>query len=334
MYCPRFDHFRRIMPNGKISLCGHMVGQPEYNSLSELETSIWLSKLKDNNDWSNECKRCQQEEALGQKSIRQHAIERDKLLKFYDKDYLIVGGVLDNICNSACQFCSEELSTKIGSLKFGKNYKLINNIEKFYSLPQERILELDINGGEPSNSPNYQAVLENLPPNLQILRINTNASKVIDNLKYILDKKIKVYITISLDGTKNIFEYARFPLKWDNFINVIDKYIELRNNYNFLSLNFWTTLSAYTINDLPNIEVFAKSKKIDLSWGFLQNPNPLNIVYTNFLTSAAKEKIKFTNTNLYNLIASKEDNSEHLLEYIKSQDKIRGTNYEDCYNWT
>ena len=311
-----------------------MINPQRFSSLEELEKSSWLTNVKNNETWPEECIRCQQEEDLGKISIRQHSIDRDKILSKYRNDYLIIGGVLDNICNSACQFCNENLSTKIGNLKFGKNYKLINNIEIFKLLPHERILELDINGGEPSNSPNYQEVINNLPINLKILRINTNASKYIESIDKILEQKIKVFITISLDGTDKIFEYARYPLKWDNFVSVVDKYLKLRDKNNFLSLNFWTTLSAYTINDFMNIENFAKQKKIDLSWGILQTPEPLNIAYKNFLTTNSKEIFKNVNENLYNLIASKQDNTDLLLNYIKVQDKIRGTNYENCYNWS
>lgn len=322
------------MSDGTVGLCGHMIGSPKFNSLQELEKSSWLNELKNKIFWSPECIRCQQEENLGKKSIRQHSIERHKILSSYNSEYLIIGGVLDNICNSACQFCDENLSTKIGNLKYGKNYKLINNYDKFIELPQDRIIELDINGGEPSNSPNYQLVLDNLPPNLKILRINTNASKYITNLDSILKRKIKVFITISLDGVGKIFEYTRHPLKWDNFVNIVDKYSSLSIENKFLSLNFWTTVSVYTIGDLPNIINFAKEKQIELSYGFLHEPDPLNIIYKNPITMSAKNLFTNKDENLFHLIGSSQNNSDKLLNYMKIQDKIRGTNYEDCYNWS
>jgi organic radical activating enzyme len=333
MHCPRINHFRRIMPNGTIGLCGHMINSQSFNTLYDLENSNWLHNLKNNNSWSPECIRCQQEEKLNKKSIRQHSLDRHKILSQYNSEYLIIGGVLDNICNSACQFCNENLSTKIGNLKFGKNYKIINNFNKFKELPQDRIIELDINGGEPSNSPNYQIILDNLPPNLKILRINTNASKYITNIDHILKKKIKVFITISLDGIEKIFEYARFPLKWNNFVNVVNQYNELSKKNNLLKLNFWSTLSVYTIGDLQNIINFSKQNQINLSYGILHEPDSLNIIYKNPITMAAKKILKNLDQDLYNMVASSEDNSQKLLNYILYQDKIRGTNYEDCYNW-
>ena len=39
---------------------------------------------------------------------------------------------------------------------------------------RNRIVELDVNGGEPTASKNYKKLLSNLPSNIRIVRINTN----------------------------------------------------------------------------------------------------------------------------------------------------------------
>jgi molybdenum cofactor biosynthesis enzyme MoaA len=321
------------MEDGSIGICGHMIDPQSFPSFQLLQDSTYLRNLQSKDLFPPECARCKQEEDLGYKSIRQHAIEKHKFLSKMDNEYLIVGGILDNICNSACQFCSENLSTKIGNLKHGKNYFTINNYEKFFEFPQDKIVELDINGGEPSNSRNYKKLLENLPPNLKILRINTNCSKFIENIDKILKNKIKVIVTISLDGTERIYEYARYPLKWNTFNKVLKQYIDLRKNNSLLELNFWSTLSAYTIGDLDKMKSFAKDKDVKISFGILHEPEELNIKYLNPLTLSAKSKISQSD-NLFDLIASDYDNSKELYAYITEQDKIRRTNYENCYNWT
>jgi sulfatase maturation enzyme AslB (radical SAM superfamily) len=248
-------------------------------------------------------------------------------LKNCRSDYLIVGGILDNICNSACQFCNSLLSTKIGSLESGKNYQLTDNSSVFLSLPQERIVELDINGGEPSNSPNYSRLLDDLPVNCRIVRINTNASKFINQLPEILQRGIKVIVTISLDGTADVYEYARWPLKWSVFDQVVSEYMRLHQSYKNLSLNFWTTVSAYTINDMDNISDYARHKQIDLDWGLLDQPSCLNIRYSNFITTRAATKIP----ELQSLLASETDNNTELKSYIEHQDRMRGTDYRNIY---
>ena len=193
MYCPRLDHFIRLNQDGTIGKCGHMTGALGFKTAKELEKSKWLKQIKDTMQkdiWPKECLRCQRSEEIGQDSIRIKSIDRHKLLKPLKDDYLVVGGVLDNICNSACQSCNSELSTKIGSLE-SKKYTKLNNTDKFWNLPQSRILEVDVNGGEPTASKNYKNILANLPENTKIVRLERNyrstqnilsvASKVISN---------------------------------------------------------------------------------------------------------------------------------------------------------
>ena len=192
MYCPRLDHFIRLNQNGTIGKCGHMTGAMGFRTANELEKSDWLKGIKDKmqqDQWPKECVRCKRSEDVNQDSIRIKSIDRHKLLKPFKEDYLVVGGVLDNICNSACQSCNSELSTKIGSLE-SKHYTKLNNIDKFWELPQSRILEVDVNGGEPTASKNYKKILANLPENTKIVRMNTNGSRMIKELEDILDEFI------------------------------------------------------------------------------------------------------------------------------------------------
>ena len=142
MYCPRLDHFVRFNSNGSVSRCGHMVNAPEFDTLEDMESSTWLAKTREKmsaNKWPAECVRCQETEP---DSIRQYAIALDAQTE--QLDYLQVGGVLDNVCNAACLSCNETLSTRIGSLN-GPGFPVYNNLDKFWTLPQERIVHLDIN---------------------------------------------------------------------------------------------------------------------------------------------------------------------------------------------
>ena len=167
MYCPRLDHFVRFNPNGTVSRCGHMNYAPQFNSVEEMESSKWLTETKlifNRDRWPHECQRCQQTEEINGSSIRLNAIEFDN--KQQRLDYLSVGGVLDNVCNSACLTCSENNSTLIGGLK-SKTYPIIDNSASFWDLPLDRIVHLDINGGEPSHSKNYRHILANLPSNIK-----------------------------------------------------------------------------------------------------------------------------------------------------------------------
>ena len=269
MYCPRLDHFVRFNHNGTVSRCGHMINAPEFDNLVALENSAWLTTIKKQfkqDQWPSECIRCQETEP---DSIRQYAIKLDE--KTQQQNYLQVGGVLDNLCNAACQTCNENLSTRIGSLK-GRRFPIVNNSKQYWSLPQDRIAHLDINGGEPSYSKNYKRILSNLPPNLKTLRLNTNCSTVLTELSYIANYGIEVTVTVSCDGIGKVHDFIRWPVSWQVFYNNLMIYKTMP-----VKLNLWTTVSILNVDDLPNIIEFAKEHNIDHSYAYLKNPYELSV---------------------------------------------------------
>ena len=269
MYCPRLDHFVRFNSNGTVSRCGHMVNPPQFDTLEDMESSMWLGKTKEkmaNNYWPKECVRCQETEP---DSIRIYATAVDD--QTAQRDYLQVGGVLDNLCNAACQTCNQNLSTRIGSLK-GPGFPIINNIDQFWLLPQERIVHLDINGGEPSYSKNYKKLLKNLPPNLKTLRLNTNCSTILTELVDIANRGIEVTVTASCDGIGPVHDFVRWPIPWQDFYRNLMTYKTMP-----VLLNLWTTVSVLNVDDLPNIQQFAREHNIDHSYAYLKMPFELSV---------------------------------------------------------
>jgi sulfatase maturation enzyme AslB (radical SAM superfamily) len=339
MHCPRLDHFARINHNGKIGKCGHMTGAKEFNSFDEMQNSSWLKNIKEkmqDQQWPAECVRCRMTEESTNTSIRLDMIERDRILSAIKKDYLIVGGVLDNVCNSACQTCHSGLSTKIGSLS-SKDYEKVNNYETFFTFPQDRICEVDVNGGEPTASPNYKKLLKNLPKSVKIVRINTNGSKVIAELEELLSQGIRVIVTLSFDGVGNVHDYVRWPVLWKNFDSNVKKYIALRETYSNLRLNFWTTVSCLNVGDLKNIVNYATQQQIDHAYGFCIRPDVLDIRHENKLTVSAKESLSKTDNELLNSIANKcgsfkKNNDTELKKFISSQDALRNIDYKTYFN--
>ncbi len=323
MFCPRLEHFVRLNQDGTIGKCGHMTNAKEFKTFKDLHKSQWLKKIELDmtlDAWPDECMRCKQTEDTIGESIRTKSITRHKMLHPLKKDYLVVGGVLDNVCNSACQTCNAELSTKIGSLE--KNYIKTNNFAKFFKLPQSRILEVDVNGGEPTASKNYKKLLANLPRKTKIVRMNTNGSRMIDEIITLLKKKIMVIVTISLDGVGDVHDYVRWPIKWKDYTKTVEKYKKLQEQYKLLKLDFWTTVSCLNVGDLPNIIEYAKNKNIPHAWAFLNTPDALNVKYKNNLTTNAKHIAP-------DKIAIAENNSDQLKLFIKKQDYVRKINIRD-----
>ena len=272
MYCPRLDHFVRFNHNGTVSRCGHMAYAPEFNSIEEMDESLLLQNVKlsmHKDIWPKWCERCKQTEQENNSSIRLNAIHFHKLQT--KKDYLIVGGVLDNICNSACLTCDENYSTLIGGLK-SKTYPIVDNSSKFWDLPLDRVVHLDISGGEPSHSKNYKHILANLPESIRSIRLNTNGSTVLEELLPLAERDVQITVTVSLDGIGSVYEYVRWPVKWDTFYNNLMKYRTMP-----VKLNLWTTVSVLNADDLPNIIAFAEEHDIDHSYAYLKDPAELAV---------------------------------------------------------
>jgi sulfatase maturation enzyme AslB (radical SAM superfamily) len=198
-----------------------------------------------------------------------NAIKFDKLQT--KKDYLTVGGVLDNVCNSACLTCDENHSTLIGGLK-SKTYNIVDNSNKFWSLPIDRVVHLDINGGEPSYSKNYKHILANLPPSIKSVRLNTNCSTVLEELIPLTERGVQVTVTVSLDGIGAVHDFVRWPIKWEKFYKNLMAYKAMP-----VKLNTWTTVSVLNVDDLPNIISFAQQHDIDHSYAYLKDPVELDV---------------------------------------------------------
>lgn len=290
-----------------------MVNPPQFNTLRDMENSGWLLGVKadlEYGNWPNECVRCEETENISNTSIRLNAI------KFHQKqkrpDYLIVGGVLDNICNSGCLTCDENHSTKIGSLT-SRTYPIVDNTNRFWHLPTDRIVHLDINGGEPSASKNYRNILKNPPPNVESIRINTNCSLIIDEIESLIDKGIQVTVTVSLDGIEEVHDFVRWPIEWNKFYANLMFY----KNIEKLDLNTWTTVSALNINNFIAIKQFVANHQLAHSYAFLHGPDSLNVRYQNNLTLPYKNVFP-------GIVAIDRNNQEELDTFMYEQKQLRG----------
>jgi sulfatase maturation enzyme AslB (radical SAM superfamily) len=308
-----------------------MVSPPEFATLADMDSSEWQTSIENkfaNNEWPSECYRCRQTELINGTSIRNYAIDFDK--KQTKSNYLMVGGVLDNICNSACQFCNANISTKIGSLS-GSDYPRVNNVDTFYSLPQDRIVHLDLNGGEPTASPNYRRILANLPNTVESVRINTNCSIILPELAAVVARGIRVVVTVSFDGVGSVHDYVRWPIKWDDFVANLMQYKSLP-----VELNLWTTVNALNVGNLDRIFAFVDEHNFDHSWAFLDHPHELNPEFANSFTLGAQLILTDSaDTRLHAIaerIAVKNNNQVLLDAYIRRQDLLRRIDYRDYYD--
>ncbi len=341
MQCPRLDHFARIVPGKSpgttlITNCCVMVNAPSFSNYDNMMQSRWLKDAKsklENDEFPKECIRCKEQEKVGLISDRMFWLDVHKNTQEIKPDYLVVSLKLDNICNTACQFCKPDTSSKIASLH--KHSIKIQETGNFYSvLPTDRIIQLDFEGGEPSNSKNVSDVLQNLPKNVKNIKIYTNGRSFMKELLLAAQKGVQVQICISLDGVGKVQEYVRWPTKWQEYTDTIFEYKDFAREYpDLVSINFFTTICALNVNDLENIIDFSEKCEIPISMSKLSTPEELDISKSNKLTIRAKSIMENSQKEylrkLSQGVAIGMNNDDKIDQFLTKQDSLRDINIKD-----
>jgi sulfatase maturation enzyme AslB (radical SAM superfamily) len=343
MHCPRLDHFAKILPHDQkenqtaVMNCCVMTDAPLFDSYDEMMSSRWLSttkKLFASDQWPTECVRCKDQEEIGLKSDRLEWIDFHKdLLIDHGSDYLTVSMMLDNICNTACQFCSPHISSKLASLQpVPLKIRQVGSYEE--KLPLHRITQIDLEGGEPSNSKNVKQLLTNLPQRVNTIKMYTNARSFLDELVPVAERGIKIQISISLDGVGAVQEYIRWPTQWSEFCETIEQYKELQIRFpDTVSLCFKTTTCALNLADVPNIINFAEKQNIVHSMSQLAYPQALHISYENSYTISARKQLEKSPSELCQKlaqgVATQKENQQEIDKFIDQQDTLRKISIKD-----
>jgi sulfatase maturation enzyme AslB (radical SAM superfamily) len=170
-----------------------------------------------------------------------------------------------------------------------KKYKFIDidAIKKQVNFKNLKMLSLL--GGEPLYEKKNFDLLEyilDLGNNDMFISIVTNGSVVLtDRQKRIFSKFKNINFSVSIDGTENVFEYLRYPLKWNDLLENLKFFREISNNVS----------SNYTISNL-------------------------NIIYHNQTVNwFNKENINFSNNIIYDPAwLQPKVLPANVLEYLKS----------------
>lgn len=339
MKCSRLTHFVKI-ETGTLPIvrCCHMASPPRFKSLDDLENSNWLKDINekiDNDIWPADCVRCQQAEEAGLESVRIISNKHHNLLKEIRDNYLIVDVIVDTICNAACSICSADLSSTIAKMT-NIPVNRFDGLSVLDTISNDRILQLDILGGEPGASKKSQKLLNNLAnfPNLQKIHISTNGSMKIKEIERLLEKGITVDLVISMDGTNKIFEYCRYPINWLKFEDNILFYKALQKKYQNLSLLLWTSISSLCVADIPNMVEFSKKVDIPLNGAPIQFPEEISLGKTNKLTLNAKKILNNDKSDFSKKIESllaldENNNDDELNRFLMNNDQIRKITHTD-----
>jgi MoaA/NifB/PqqE/SkfB family radical SAM enzyme len=222
-----------------------------------------------------------------------------------------------NICNSTCVTCDSDASTAWGTLT--KNKKLIQiNHSILDQLPVEDFVMLNFVGGEPLYEQRNFSILERLLETNNdgcFISITTNGSTNLTlNQRNLLAKFKNLNINLSIDGVGPVFEYLRYPLKWDMLLANLDFY---------RSQNFNLSVS-YTISNLnilyydETIQWFTE-QGLKYNYNFVTDPDYFSI---NSLPQYIKKQ--YANEFFREHSADDDEKFQMFCKEIEKQDQLKG----------
>ena len=289
-----------------------------------------------------ECQRCWGIESTGNKSRRQFENEflDYKLNRDLDKiqqdcmestqEILLYQITTSNLCNQACLSCDSKFSTKWAQVE--KRMGILPNAQYQFDLDTENInygsaKRICLLGGEPLFDPKTFKILQKLIDNNNtdcFISLVTNGSINLNSQQIELLKQFNdLNICISIDGIGPVFEYMRWPGKWDVLTTNIDQYRAIAKNVSV----------SYTISSLNALYY---DQTVD--W-FKQNNLDYNhsaVYYPNWL-SLKNMPVKFKQqlVNKQNFVSSfcdiigSEISVDTVNQHIKQQDAAKNIKIQD-----
>jgi hypothetical protein len=332
--------------DGKQYLCCHSnipIDSIASESTNELRKKIWAGEKIPN---CSKCYDLENKKALSERLRITVQLMKDPDIKNYISNWTpktppkiyFYDIRLDNKCNLACISCepvasslwAKELGIESPKYQTKFNFDDCVNAKKIY-----------LAGGEPLIIDQYIDLIARISKNEQQpeLIINTNLTRVNDDLKNVLSKIKNLTLTVSVDAFGLVNEYHRWPMKWSKFI---DNLTWVRNNLK-CTVQFNTVVDAVSIlnlHQLTEIEHLSDYWNLSILIGpqaLLVNNLPEHLkplVLSNF------EKIKQSRFYSHDLMfkstvdtiltqISTPGNTFMLSEYINNIDQRRALNHEN-----
>lgn len=245
-FCSHLSNGMRIyLQNGNLSWhpCCYWSG-PTLPFVPELLLQQ-RQKLNNPKPWVHpECNKCRTEEKYNNRSQRITSLNViPQATPASQLTWLDIQG--DITCNGGCLSCGPAWSSfwQAEQARFKGIPVQSQNLDTkkvadyiFSNLDVSNLRILQFLGGEPFLSSFDQHSIEWIPnPDLCILKYTTNASIWPGKQRLELWKKFKsVNINFSIDGTGDLFEYLRYPLKWNTVDSNVRRLVESADsNYTF-----------------------------------------------------------------------------------------------------
>lgn len=353
--CCRF-HDRFLKPADKESV----------NVYDALFADIRETMLR--NEWHEGCYKCRADESTKGSSMR---TEADEFFSDFDSttrlEYLEI--TVGRLCNLTCQTCGPEFSHNWDDdyIRFNKNSEaarqLIEKLRKNQELDFDAIdtstlkdlKHMKVTGGEPFLHKKFMNFVvrlaeAGLAPNIHI-EIFTNCTWWPKKVEYDALMQFKqVTISASIDAYGKLNEMIRYPSKWDNVEETLDRWLAFKDEYpEKVNVNIACTISVMNVLYLFDFVVWARNVKRvnNVILQTVYEPNNLSIThwpnwfkeklldafryqYNEIVINPNRvNKMKKLVEDLCNSSAQNEDNSSKYLAELKHIWKIRGFNFNE-----
>lgn len=308
-----------------------------------------------------ECEGCWRDEAAGIESKRQYENRRwahiiDQLEKsafIFKPNYKYIELRLGNVCNNACLTCNsyssskwypdeKKISQKLKwfELRPLENFKWFEDPAFYDELTKysEGVEEIYINGGEPTLIKAHFRYLENLIGNGTAAKVHLvyslNMMDIPDNLIELWKHFKKVTVNASIDDLNERNYYIRYPTKWNETIESIEKLNRVKN----VDWHVTQTVSILNIDNLHNFGNWLKE-------AYDKVPHHNYVLYPEYLSVAAlpngyKDNLKvfyadkLESWQLNDLFGKLETTYDAALnikakEFLVAIDQVRNLNYQD-----
>jgi organic radical activating enzyme len=256
LYCALAKHGLGINNQGYLTPCCQWYARDaDLPELSWQETDRYItevrhqivSELADGTPHRG-CRHCWHEESLGYKSMRldwnPRIAEQVDLEELGSKHnhVLDIELCLGNFCNLRCMMCGPFASSQ-WEVIYKKNQ---DQAKTWWTLPEQKAawweqpgfiewltpsletcLRVNLTGGEPLLIPQTEAIIDKI---IELgradeinLQISSNLTKVSDSILSKLSRFKTVHISVSLEGVGDKNDYVRYPAKWSDIVDNIQR---------------------------------------------------------------------------------------------------------------
>ena len=326
-------------------------------SWDEYQSSPELAKLKEEflaGKQPLECVKCWTQEDADLESLRTMTMsyaERYPINYGAINDPVQIELAITQICNSACRICGPDSSSrwikdnnqlfKIGLADEynarAKRHLTDPEYVEWVLTHQQNLKYLQFIGGEPfADQIKEQADLLNKlehPGDIQLSYMTNGTFTGPQLLEEQWQKFKRVNISVSLDGCNEVFEYGRYPAKWNDVESNLTYWKTLARDNDNIHLNVNNTISAINIFNIPEFDAWASASDLNITYQILSNPSHYDIRNLNPEVKTYLSRKLYQFPEIISGLNKEPNNFDYnsLVNYLRALDDLRGQSFVNLY---